>query len=295
MSELVSVAVITYNQKAFIHETMDSILAQTYRPLEIVVADDASTDGTVEILKTYQAAHPEIIKLVLAAENQGITPNSNAAFAACTGEYIAWMGGDDIMFPEKLSKQVEAMRANPKAGLCHHELEVFNSDTGETTRYFCKGRKIVKGGMRDLVKHGAINGACATMVRKEAAPAYGFDPAIPIASDWLHWVECLRDGRRIMFLPDVLGRYRKHVGNVTTVRSKDAFGDHLMSCAIIMKRYPQHRRAALYRLIMVLSGARRHKENSFWDGISMMLYPKIGLRAIAASALYVLSFGKIRR
>ena len=80
----VSVAIITYNQRHFIPETLSSVLEQNYDDLGIVVADDGSTDGSQELLLDYQRRYPDVIKLVLSEQNQGITKNCNKAFFACT-------------------------------------------------------------------------------------------------------------------------------------------------------------------------------------------------------------------
>ena len=110
---LVSISIITYNQKDFLRECIESALAQDYPHLEIVVADDGSKDGTHEMLHDYQARYPDKFVLRLAERNQGITANSNAAHFACTGKYIAWMGGDDLLLPGKIRRQVEFMVALP--------------------------------------------------------------------------------------------------------------------------------------------------------------------------------------
>ena len=98
-SPLVSVAVITYNQKSYLRDCVESILAQDYPNIEIVVADDCSTDGTQDMLHEYKKNHPGMFVLKFVEKNQGITPNSNLAYFSCTGRYIAWIGGDDLMLP----------------------------------------------------------------------------------------------------------------------------------------------------------------------------------------------------
>ena len=102
---LVSVAIITYNQKEYLRECIESILEQDYDNIEIVVSDDCSTDGTQEMLKEYDRKYPNKFVLKLSDKNQGITQNSNLAHFACSGKYIAWMGGDDLMLPEKIKKK----------------------------------------------------------------------------------------------------------------------------------------------------------------------------------------------
>lgn len=124
---LVSVAVISYNQKEFLRDCINSILEQDYPNFEIVIADDGSTDGTQDMLREYSKKKPRKFVLRLAEKNQGVTANSNAAHSACEGKYIAWMGGDDLMLAGKLSKQTAFMEKNSDCVICYHDLEVFES------------------------------------------------------------------------------------------------------------------------------------------------------------------------
>ncbi len=117
MSEpLVSVCIGAYNRKDYVRECVDSVLAQTWPNKEIVVVDDASTDGTREILKAYGNS----IRLILRERNSGICPiTRNQAARAAQGEYVAFLDSDDVWHPEKLAKQVAFMRAHPEIPLCH--------------------------------------------------------------------------------------------------------------------------------------------------------------------------------
>ena len=75
--KLVSVHLLVYNAERFIEEALDSILSQDYPNFEVIIGDDASTDGTVEILKRYHAQYPDRIKLLLNSVNMGVTNNCN--------------------------------------------------------------------------------------------------------------------------------------------------------------------------------------------------------------------------
>lgn len=239
---LVSVAVITYNQKEFIRACIDSVLAQDYQNLELVIADDCSTDGTQAILAEYQDKYPDKVVLKLAEKNQGITHNSNLAHFACTGKYIAWMGGDDVMLPGKISSQVDVMERNDEANICYHDLDVFNSETDQTLHKFSQVDKPRTGTLKTLVKYGAFNGACATMVRRSATPTHGFDVRIPIASDWLYWVQSLYSGGEIIYIDAVLARYRRHKNNVTGSATQvpiKNLQDHLASSTYILADRPE--------------------------------------------------------
>ena len=96
-SPLVSISIITYNQKEYLKDCIESILIQNYDNIEIVIADDCSTDGSQELLNIYKERYPDKFVLKLAKKNRGITKNSNAAHFACSGKYIFIMGGDDLM------------------------------------------------------------------------------------------------------------------------------------------------------------------------------------------------------
>jgi glycosyltransferase involved in cell wall biosynthesis len=113
---LVSVCIGAYNRKDYIRECVDSALAQTWPNKEIVVVDDASTDGTREILQSYG----DSIRLILRDENSGICPiTRNQAAAAARGEVVAFLDSDDVWVPEKLAKQVAFLQAHPEVPLCH--------------------------------------------------------------------------------------------------------------------------------------------------------------------------------
>lgn len=241
---LVSVAIITYNQKEYLRECIESCLAQDYKNVELVVADDCSTDGTQEMLRTYQQQYPQKIILKLAGKNQGITSNSNSAHFACSGKYIAWMGGDDLMLPGKLRKQVSFMEENVGCSICYTDSEVFDSETGHIITYSSRLSPKINGGIRDMIRYGCFVGACTAMVRRESAPRKGFDPRVPIASDWLYWVESLSGGGSVNYLNDVLSRHRRHDKNITLNKKGnfriDLLQDHLVSDAIILSNYPMY-------------------------------------------------------
>ncbi len=116
MCPLVSICIGAYNRKSYIRECVDSALAQTWPHKEVVVVDDASTDGTREILQSYGGA----IRLILRESNSGICPiTRNQAAAAARGGYVAFLDSDDVWYPDKLAKQVAFMESCPEVPLCH--------------------------------------------------------------------------------------------------------------------------------------------------------------------------------
>lgn len=123
---LVSVCIGAYNREATIRECVDSVLAQTWPVREIVVVDDASTDGTREILESYGKQ----IRLILRDRNSGMCPvTRNQALRATTGKYVAFLDSDDVWYPKKLERQVAFMETHPDIPLCHTLCDVLDGDS----------------------------------------------------------------------------------------------------------------------------------------------------------------------
>ncbi len=292
---LVSIAIITYNQIEYLKECIESCLSQDYPRIEIIVADDGSTDGTHEMLKEYDNKNPGKFVLKLSEKNQGITRNSNVAHFACTGKYIAWMGGDDLMLPEKISKQVEYMESNPECTICYHSRDVFDSETNRTISISnSKDKDKINGTVRESIRYGTFNGACSTMVRREKTPINGFDNSVPVASDWLFWVETLANGGTINYIDGILSRYRRHDGNVTQPKNFIAQNelDHLVSCQIMIAKYPEYFNDVMYAYSVKLRSIKKKANylSVLWR--SFCLFPSY--QALGGMLIYIITFGKVK-
>ena len=134
---LVSICCLTYNQALFIQKCLDGFLMQkTDFPIEILIHDDCSTDGTTEIIREYEAKYPDLIFPLYEEENQ--YQQGKAAeidfynYRRARGKYIAYCEGDDYWTdPLKLQRQVDFMEANPEYSVCFHDCTVFNTWSGE--------------------------------------------------------------------------------------------------------------------------------------------------------------------
>lgn len=231
----VSVMIITYNQEHLIGETIDSVLVQDYDNLEIIVADDASTDQTPKIILDYAGRYPGKVIPHLNPKNLGITGNSNSAFFACTGEFVAILGGDDIFLPKKISEQVKLFN-DPEVVLSYHSVDVFLHQTNETLFISNTTANEDLNTAYDIISKGGIPGASSVMVRRSACPDYGFDMSLPVVSDWLFFIEVAMKGK-IAKLPNIYGRYRKH-GQGASERTYELLEESLRTLDIIKKRYP---------------------------------------------------------
>jgi glycosyltransferase involved in cell wall biosynthesis len=110
---LISCIVPVFNGERYLREALESIFAQTYCPLEIVIADDGSTDGTSKIIGSFG----DRVRC-LKQRNQGPSAARNLGLRAATGEFIAFLDADDLWHPEKLTRQMERFHARPELDYC---------------------------------------------------------------------------------------------------------------------------------------------------------------------------------
>jgi glycosyltransferase involved in cell wall biosynthesis len=122
--ELVSVIVPVYNGARFLVEALDSVFAQTYRPLEVIVIDDGSTDESGTIARTY----PDV--RYIRQSNAGVSAARNRGVEAASGQLLAFLDQDDVWFPDKIRKQADALMARPTDGfvLCQQVTRLERGD-----------------------------------------------------------------------------------------------------------------------------------------------------------------------
>lgn len=119
---LATFAVFAYNQEAYVREAVRAALAQTYRPLELILSDDASTDRTFEIMREEARACPADVHLVLNRNeaNLGIAGHMNKVIAMSRGEFLVYTAGDDISMPHQAQVSVDALLADGKGRMALH-------------------------------------------------------------------------------------------------------------------------------------------------------------------------------
>lgn len=133
-----SIALITYNQEAYIRQTVDSLLKQrTDFTFEIVVGEDASSDATRVILEEYRDRYPGKLSLLPEEPNKGLLLNFRDTLKACRGKYIAICAGDDYWHDEyKLQKQITFLETNPEYVLTHTDVDFYFEKNGRVLRQF---------------------------------------------------------------------------------------------------------------------------------------------------------------
>jgi len=132
MTGLVSTIIPVYNRAGMIRETVQSVLDQTYRPIEIVLVDDGSTDGTLDELNRLAEESPDIIR-VAHRDNGGPGLARETGRLLASGEFIQYLDSDDLLLPRKFDVQVSALRANPDCGIAYGRSRIVDQH-GRTIR-----------------------------------------------------------------------------------------------------------------------------------------------------------------
>jgi glycosyltransferase involved in cell wall biosynthesis len=121
----VTVLMPVYNNAIYLHESVSSILNQTYADFELLIIDDGSTDDSLAVIESFQDPR---IRLVASGVNEGLVAALNKGIALAQGEYIARMDSDDIALPDRLEKQVSLLDLRPEIGMCGTQLKVMHTD-----------------------------------------------------------------------------------------------------------------------------------------------------------------------
>ena len=226
MSLKVSILIISYNQEEFIATTLHSALDQG-SGVEIVVADDHSTDGTCDVVEEIARTGVAPIQLLRGERNVGITGNCNRGLASCRGDLIAMLGGDDLMLPGKIAAQRAWMAASACRVLCGHDAENFDSETGATLHLDSERVQFEPEltGAVGLCRGETYYSGSSVVLRREAMPARGFDERLPMVSDLKLYIDTVgRDGVHGV-IPGVWSRYRHHERNVSHTHRRQMFDE----------------------------------------------------------------------
>lgn len=127
MPPRVSVICLCYNHARYVREALQSVLDQTYAPIELIVVDDGSSDGSQKVIAAFIAQHPQIIFLPSAA-NQGNCRAFNSGLQKATGEYVIDLSADDRLMPTRVERAVALMEAHPECGVQFSDATIIDAD-----------------------------------------------------------------------------------------------------------------------------------------------------------------------
>ena len=214
-----SVMMITYNHERFLAQALEGILAQRVNfDYEIVIGEDCSTDGTRKILMDFHRRYPSKIVPLLRERNLGAMRNALETLAACRGQYLAIVEGDDYWtFEDKLQRQVDFLDQHPDYAICCHRAEI-RDETGAGRAGVLPDLGFKPGpyAIEDLIAYNFIT-TCTVMYRwGSVGPLPDWFLGLKLA-DWPLHVLVARSGK-INLMDEIMAVYRLHAGGMWTAR-----------------------------------------------------------------------------
>lgn len=224
---LVSVNVLMYNSSRYIIETLESIKAQTYQNIELIMSDDKSTDNTVQICEDWISRNKNRFvsyKILVPEHNTGQSGNYNRAFRAATGEWIKEIDGDDLLLPNCISTLVDAAMANPDYKYFFGKVRCFGESSEiisllEQTFDYSIFDKSPQEQLDVLYEKNCIPSPASfysTKYIKELG--YSHNELIPHLEDWPKWIDLINLGVRFRLINEFVVDYRVGSGISTKRR-----------------------------------------------------------------------------
>lgn len=198
-----------YNTEKYVGQAVQSLLSQSYTDFELIIVDDASTDGSIEVVKSFKDSR---IKILSNEQNQGIVFSRNRGLKEAVGRFIAPFDSDDIALPEKFMKQIRFLKDHPEYGMLGSWIKMIDE----------KG-SLLKKGWRLMASPEQIPSQLlfrnyfaqlSVVIRREAIPQGGYVKGFNMAEDYRMWVEVARNFK-VWNYPEYLVYYRIHPGSVT--------------------------------------------------------------------------------
>ncbi|NVO85155.1 glycosyltransferase family 2 protein [Hymenobacter terrestris] len=265
---LVTIIALCYNHARFLEAALDSILAQTYPHLEVVLVDDASTDGSADILRRYAAQNPGW-QLLLLPENQNNCRAFNRGLALSKGEFVIDFATDDVLLPERITQQVAAFeRFGPRCGMVYTDAELLD-ESGRFVRHYY--RRDARGlhprpasGLvfADVLERYFISTPTMLMRRATLDALGGYDESLSY-EDFDFWVRASRDWE-FQFL-DIVSTQKHLHPRSKSAKSYRRHDPHLASTivvcckALVLCRTPEERAALVVRVRWELRQALRYR------------------------------------
>ena len=225
----VSILCITYNQSKYIRKTLEGFLDQeTDFPFEIIIHDDASTDGTQEILREYEKRYPNIIKVIYEKENNFMNAALQGGYfrglleSFASGKYIATCEGDDFWIEKKkLQVQYDFLESHPDYVCCGHAAVVVDESGKQNGKGYIGCGKVPVDLNVHMVLNDLLIQTATLFYRKGLSEDYVTNWFIPAPIGDIPWLIYLIEKGKVYYFPEVMSAYRS-----CSVGSYSAVSDH---------------------------------------------------------------------
>lgn len=206
-NELVSIITPSYNSQAYISQTIESILAQTYSNWELLITDDCSTDQTIDIIKSYQKKDGRI-RLFLSSKNQGAGAARNNSIKKASGHYIAFCDSDDLWIPEKLKIQVDFI-VKIKSPLIFSSYNIIKQSGGYLKTKYAKSHVTYS----QMLAYNYIG--CLTVLYDSTKIGKRYFSDIRKRQDYAMWLTIIRQIKNARGIKQPLAEYRLRKGSIS--------------------------------------------------------------------------------
>lgn len=227
----VSVLIPSYNCARYLPETIESVLAQSFRDFELVILDDRSSDSSNEVLERY-ARRDERIRYRLNERNLGLVENWNACLGAARGRYVKFLHSDDkLTRPTALEQMVALLEGQPAASLAVCAREIIDENSRRVRIKGFAGRRLTVSGAEAIAQTvgtgSNLIGEPSCVLFRRVDAERGFDPRYRQLVDLEMWFHLLRCGD-LVFTPECLCAFRRHDRQQSNVnRASGAHADEL--------------------------------------------------------------------
>lgn len=232
-SGVVSTVITVYNRPALLAEAVNSVLAQTYRPIEIVIIDDGSTDDTGSVARGFEQRYPDLVRYAYQT-SAGPASASNHGLRLITGEFVQFLDSDDVIMPQKFALQVAGLRDHPECGISYcyaREYALGQPWSGFPSRR--TGRTFAE--LFPAVLSGKIWPTPAPLYRRSVVDDNGGFLDVSIHQDWEYECRAAARGVRLhharAYLADLRGAHHRE-GR----KKGGASGRKLQEVAIVLER-----------------------------------------------------------
>jgi len=208
-NNLVSIITPSYNSERFISQTINSVLAQTYKDWEMIIVDDVSPDNSNKIIEEHIKKDSRI-KLIKLEKNSGPAVARNRAIEEANGRYIAFLDADDLWMPEKLKKQINFMSVN-NYELTYTNYETMNENGVKLNSFIISPRRL---DYKQLLKSNKVG--CLSAIYDTKRIGKIFMPLIKKRQDYGLWLRVLKKIDYAYNVNEVLGTYRLMSNSVSS-------------------------------------------------------------------------------
>lgn len=248
---MVTVAIATYNSASFIVETLDSVAAQTYPALELIISDDCSTDNTVETCRNWLVRNESRFirsTIITVDANTGVTPNANRSFRMAGSVWIKLLGGDDILLPNCIEANMRVVSRNPGIAAVFSQVMLYRNNFDAASLIRQVPTVFPDNLMREELSAGdqykllllsdRINYTPSVFLHRQTVlDLGGFDESIPMIEDYPMWLKLTSAGHRLQYFHEPTVGYRQHDRAMNNMDSRSLFKPNYLKTGLLKEKY----------------------------------------------------------